>query len=386
MTLKIAHIINDEKFPDAAHSAFEAVFPCQNVFIIFSNQKSLKFIKRISPKIYSPFYLYSRFFIQKITHADIVVFHGMDRNKLRILRALPKNTKTIWLGWGYDYYDLTELPLHKEKTTEVVSTAKTTAKTTAKAQLKTLIKKLIKPEPNKKKLINKVNVFSPVLYEDFELVKKAIPNFTPKYASWNYGTLEDDLIRGFEGKTITGNNILLGNSASYTNNHLDAFDSLSALDLNGKKIITPLSYGDIDYRNLIVSEGHKKFGDTFVPLIDFMPIDEYIAVLQSCSIVVMNHLRQQALGNIVIALYLGAKVFLDKRNPIYQFFIKNDAYIYCLEELEAQMQENLTGEQIDRNRRVLQNYWSRDVILQKTKNIVDSAINIENDNTAKHSV
>lgn len=382
MPLKIIHIIRDEKFPDAAHSVFESAFPNQNEFIIFSNSTELKFVKRIVPTFYNPLYLYSKQLIRKVCQADVVVFHGLDRNALRILKALSGNTKTIWLGWGYDYYDLTELPLHKEKTTEVVSTAKTTVK----AQLKTLIKKLIKPEANKKKLINKINVFSPVLYEDFELVKEAIPNFTPKYASWNYGTLEDDLIRGFEGKKITGNNILLGNSASYTNNHLDAFDSLSSLDLNGKKIITPLSYGDIDYRNLIVSEGHKKFGDTFVPLIDFMPIDEYIAVLQSCSIVVMNHLRQQALGNIVIALYLGAKVFLDKRNPIYQFFIKNDACIYCLEELEAQMQENLTGEQIDRNRRVLQNYWSRDVILQKTKNIVDSAINIENDNTAKHSV
>lgn len=382
MPLKIIHIIRDEKFPDAAHSVFEPAFPNQNEFIIFSNSTELKFVKRIVPTFYNPLYLYSKQLIRKVCQADVVVFHGLDRNALRILKALSGNTKTIWLGWGYDYYDLTELPLHKEKTTEVASTAKTTVK----AQLKTLIKKLIKPEPNKKKLINKVNVFSPVLYEDFELVKKAIPNFTPKYASWNYGTLEDDLIRGFEGKKITGNNILLGNSASYTNNHLDAFDSLSVLDLNGKKIITPLSYGDMDYRNLIVSEGHKNFGDTFVPLIDFMPIDEYIAVLQSCSIVVMNHLRQQALGNIVIALYLGAKVFLDKRNPIYQFFIKNDACIYCLEELEAQMQENLTGEQIDRNRRVLQNYWSRDVILQKTKNIVDSAINIENDNTAKHSV
>jgi len=382
MPLKIIHIFRDEKFPDAAHSVFESAFPNQNEFIIFSNSTELKFVKRIVPTFYNRLYLYSKQLIRKACHADVIVFHGLDWDALRILKALPNNTKTIWLGWGYDYYDLTNLPLYKEKTTEVVSTAKTTVK----AQLKTLIKKLIRPEPNKKKLINKVNVFSPVLYEDFELVKKAIPNFTPKYASWNYGTLEDDLIRGFEGKTITGNNILLGNSASYNNNHLDAFDSLSALDLNGKKIITPLSYGDIDYRNLIISEGHKKFGDTFVPLIDFMPIDEYIAVLQSCSIVVMNHLRHQALGNIVIALYLGAKVFLDKRNPIYQFFIKNDACIYCLEELEAQMQENLTGEQIDRNRRVLQNYWSRDVILQKTKNIVDSAINIENGNTAKHSV
>lgn len=374
MTLKIVHIINDEKFPDAAHYAFEATFPKQNEFIVFSNRKKLRFIKRISPKFYSPIYLHFKCLIRKITLADIVVFHGMDRNKLRILKALPENTKTIWLGWGFDYYDLISKPFLKEKT----NTAIGKINSSKKALLKTLLKKAIQPELRKVEILNKITVFSPVLYEDYELVKKAIPDFLPTYASWNYGTLEDDLIRGFEGKKVTENNILLGNSASYTNNHLDAFDNLSASDISGRKIITPLSYGDTRYRDLIASEGNKVFGDAFVPLIDFMPIDEYIAILQSCSIVVMNHLRQQALGNIVIALYLGAKVFLDKENPIYQFFVNNNAHIYSIEDLAVEIHSELSDDQINTNRQVLQKHWGREVILQKTKNIVEAALTASN--------
>lgn len=370
MTLKITHIIDDEKFPDAAHYAFEATFPKQNEFIVFSNRKKLRFIKRISPKFYSPIYLHFKCLIRKITHADIVVFHGMDRNKLRILKALPENTKTIWLGWGFDYYDLISKPLLKEKT----NTAIGKINSSKKALLKTLLKKAIQPELRKVEILNKITVFSPVLYEDYELVKKAIPGFLPTYASWNYGTLEDDLIRGFEGKKIVGKNILLGNSASHTNNHLDAFDNLSASDISGRKIITPLSYGDTRYRDLIASEGNKVFGDAFVPLIDFMPIDDYIAILQSCSIVIMNHLRQQALGNIVIGLYLGAKVFLDKENPIYQFFVNNNAHIYSIEDLAVEIHSELTDDQINSNRQILQEHWGREVIHHKTKQLIDASL------------
>lgn len=39
-------------------------------------------------------------------------------------------------------------------------------------------------------------------------------------------------------------------------------------------------------------------------------------IIEGCSIVVMNHIRQQALGNIVIALCSGARVFLNPKSPI----------------------------------------------------------------------
>lgn len=36
-------------------------------------------------------------------------------------------------------------------------------------------------------------------------------------------------------------------------------------------------------------------------------------------------MNQQALGNIIIMMYLGAKIFLRKDNPVYDFFINNNA-------------------------------------------------------------
>lgn len=370
MTLKIIHIINDEKFPDAAYTAFELAYPNQNEFIIFSKSKELTHLKLIKPRFLPTYYLYSAYLIQKSIQADIVVFHSLHEGNLRILNALPKTIKTIWLGWGYDYYDLIDAPLLKEKTLNYQQSLSDRDP----IKLKSIIKKIIVPKVHKRKLINKIDIFSPVLYEDYLLVKQSIDNFTPKYVSWNYGTLEDDLIRGFEGKSVHDNNILLGNSASLTNNHLDAFEILKKVNLNSRKVITPLSYGDPVYKNYIIEQGKTTLGSAFTPLIDFMPIDDYIKTVQSCPIVVMNHLRQQALGNIVIALYLGAKVFLNKENPIYQFFINLDAVIYDIESLGSEMNSKLTQRQIDKNRQILQKYWGRDRILDKTTNIIKQAL------------
>lgn len=370
MTLKIIHIINDEKFLDAAYTAFEAAYPNKNEFIVFANSKELKHLKLIKPKFLPTYYLYSAYLIQKSIQADIVIFHSLHEGNLRILNALPKTIKTIWLGWGYDYYDLINAPLLKEKTLKYQQSLSDRHP----IKLKSIIKNIIVPKVYKRKLINKIDIFSPVLYEDYLLVKQSINNFTLKYVSWNYGTLEDDLIRGFEGKSVNGNNILLGNSASLTNNHLDALELLKTINLGPRKVVAPLSYGDLAYKNYIIGQSKATLGSAFTPLIDFMPIDDYIEILQSCSIVIMNHLRQQALGNIVIALYLGAKVFLNKENPIYQFFINLDAVIYDIESLGSEMDSKLTQPQIDKNRQILQEYWGREVILDKTTNIIKKAL------------
>lgn len=369
--MKITHIISNDKFSVMAYSPFEAEFPSQNEFILFNKPGPGKRIPKT--KTYSRACILMPALIRKIVTGDVVVFHGMSPDNIKILRALDGSQKTIWLGWGYDYYDLIHIDLIKEKTLSL--NKKLTGNKSPKTALKNLIKSAIYcGQKDKAKYINKVDIFSPVLHEDYELVHSALPGFSPKYASWNYGTLEDDLIRGFEDLQVNGENILLGNSASFTCNHLDAFDSIKQLDLTSRKIIAPLSYGDASYRDSIISAGKAKFSASFLPLTDFMPIDDYIATLRSCSIVIMPHLRQQALGNIIISMYLGAKIFLEPENPIFKFFKKQGAFIFSINELEYEYETALSQTQIAKNRALLKSHWGRSVIQHKTRTLVQAAL------------
>ncbi len=226
---------------------------------------------------------------------------------------------------------------------------------------------------NVEKVINRIDYFSPVLEEDYDLLKSSLKNFKPKFLDWNYGTLEDDLIRDFNSK-ITERNILIGNSATYENNHLEAFEMVAHLNLEDSKIICPLSYGEgTQYTEKIIQKGHELFGTRFHPLTEFIPIDDYRKIIGSCSIVIMNHLRQQAVGNIIMMMYLGAKIFLNTENPVYHFFKKRGAVIFSTNELTSQVISlPLTDGDTAVNRNILKNYWSRQVILEKTRKLIQT--------------
>ena len=124
---------------------------------------------------------------------------------------------------------------------------------------------LVSGRLNKVSLLNKIDLFSPVIYEDYCLVRESIPALRPEYVSWNSGTLEADMVKGVDGVSLKGRNILLGNSASDTNNHLDAFEALRKLDLDGRKIITPLSYGNANYRNVSTETRYRDLWQKNLP-------------------------------------------------------------------------------------------------------------------------
>ena len=51
-----------------------------------------------------------------------------------------------------------------------------------------------------------------------------------------------------------------------------------------------------------------------------MSLADYNERIRRCGFVVMNHRRQQAVGNIGAALYKGATVYLRRDNPLYGFY------------------------------------------------------------------
>ena len=115
-----------------------------------------------------------------------------------------------------------------------------------------------------------------------------------------------DFSRNFNETKYT--RVLVGNSASLTNNHLEIFDKLKKHD--NIVVFTPLSYGDLDYREKVISEGRKIFKERFMPITDFMTSDKYNKFLFSMDIAIFNHKRQEAMGNTITLLGMGKKVFI----------------------------------------------------------------------------
>ena len=93
---------------------------------------------------------------------------------------------------------------------------------------------------NRSLALARVDYFSPVLDSEYSLVCKYNSWFRAKYINWNYGTVEDDLLLSGSNVNCVGDNLLVGNSATDTNNHYEVFESIkSQLNLEHRKVIVP---------------------------------------------------------------------------------------------------------------------------------------------------
>jgi hypothetical protein len=173
----------------------------------------------------------------------------------------------------------------------------------------------------------------------------------------------------FEGSAelkVKGNNILIGNSSSITNNHIEVFNILRKANIGTSNLIVPLSYGDKTYRDKIIRSGNKFFKDAFNPLTSFMRLQDYNKILQSCGIVIMNHYRQQAFGTIIGMVWMGAKVFLSNKNTIYHYFIRIGLVVYNIEQDLLNQKDSLTclsENEINQNRRILKSEISSEELI-----------------------
>ncbi|AKP52432.1 TDP-N-acetylfucosamine:lipid II N-acetylfucosaminyltransferase [Cyclobacterium amurskyense] len=327
--MNLIHIASDEKFINSAYWQFNEVFPNQNFFYLLVNnpEVELKYVSNIDHFQIIPNNLNE---IKKLSKSfnenDIICFHGLDYYRSVFLNALPDKCKIVWFLWGMEVYNNRALFKNKSVLGPVTSTLfsldsyKDIIVQFVKDRFRQIYYKIKfktnSPQLEAIKAMKRADYLGILFQEEFNFVKSIVKNHA-KFLRFSYYPIE--LMVKDEGKRINSNQILIGNSASETNNHLEIFEILRTMTLNDKDLIVPLSYGDVAYRDIIIEKGTDIFGKNFHPLIDFMPLHEYNKFLEKCGIVIMNHYRQQAVGNVLTMLWMGAKIFLDERNTIYQY-------------------------------------------------------------------
>jgi len=379
---KLVHIVTDEKFIDMAFREFEAVAPGVNKLVMLGKPQTLRHVKT---KAVDFFTTQQATQLIRSDECAAVVYHSLDDGLLRLINNLPINKQVIWLGWGYDYYDRLlsraypeglYLPKTKALWAEV-SKPGTISKlaSTCKSIVKVILGRTTQ---NHQTLMRRINYFSPVIDTEYQLACQLNPWFRPQYLTWNYGTVEDDFGSAESFGESLGDNILVGNSAAAENNHLEVFDQLERyVDLSGRKIIVPLSYGDDRYKKTIISYGKSRFGKQFVPLTDFIGRDAYVELLQSCGHVFMNHLRQQALGNICIMMLKGARIYMNRQSPLYLWLLSKGARINSigfLADSKKMVLEPLPESERRININVVNGHWGRVAQRAKTRRLIEVAM------------
>jgi hypothetical protein len=387
--MKLIHLIKDEKAISRLAPNLARLKGVENKYVVLNEKKDTKF-KHISDielwRIVGREYLNSSLMKEDLIWADALVVHYLQPLAAEIVLRTPTDVVIVWSGWGGDYYSL--LPGGSEtlisvETSRLIDTnnnrgflfiAKhqidrlsiTRIIQSAKFRIRNKVLLLKSYEQIKDEFIERVDFFSAPISDDYVLLKNALgKKFRAEYLQLNYASLEQ--VTKSWNVQLSGNDILLGNSATPTNNHAEMLMMLSKLDLGDRKVIVPLSYGDESYANQVIDLGNSLLGSHFYPVREFMPIGEYNKLLSTCSVAIMNHRRQQAMGNAVIMLYLGAKLFLDKDGVIYNFFTKRGALVYPIQELKEIGEssfKSLSDEERLINRNVLESMWGEEVVMK----------------------
>ncbi|WP_441000577.1 TDP-N-acetylfucosamine:lipid II N-acetylfucosaminyltransferase [Fodinibius sp. SL11] len=365
MNDKILHITHDEKFINGAYYLFEQAFPGKNIYMVIKPPADPP-IRYLSNQLVANarFGIRSQSLVQELAkmsnHYAVIVLHGMNKFNCLVFSGSSCKDRFMGIVHGAEIYNsgLLDNELMGEKTNELYQT------TIQRYTIFDYIKDVLRSfkyrnheslhEVDLAKILYQMKVFGSLPGMNYEKhIEQKLYNPFVKTVPFSYYPIEH--IIKHESLRVSGPNILLGNSASATNNHLEAFDLLREVNIADRKIVAPLSYGYPRYAEAIIEEGKKQFGDQFTPLTSFLPLEEYNQLISNCGIVIMNHYRPQAVGNIIAALYMGAKVFLNDTD-IYRYFDDLGCHIYLIEKDLTDTSDTfqlLSDAEVNHNRSIL---------------------------------
>ncbi|MFA6596667.1 MAG: TDP-N-acetylfucosamine:lipid II N-acetylfucosaminyltransferase [Ignavibacteriaceae bacterium] len=185
-------------------------------------------------------------------------------------------------------------------------------------------------EEKRKAIIKKIFMISAAVKDDYNVAKEVYKT----EAGFMYGIypalIDFDYLDTIKNKQKTTDeiNILAGTSSTISNRHNEILELLSKFKDEKIKIYCPLVYGDKTLGEKVAALGHDLFGEKFVPLFKFQPFKEYADFLSTIDVVVLNHNRQQGVGNTINLLYLGKKVFLRKEIATFSHFTEKGVKLY----------------------------------------------------------
>lgn len=335
----ILHIFVAEKFVQSfINFANEELKEHEHYFYVHNKKSKFKFVPQENLEVVKKVNFFKLLSLYR--KADKVVLHGLFRHSFLLLLALNIRSisKCYWMIWGGDLYNK-----YFDR------------KKSLSNRIWNHVRKFV---------ISRLQNFVTYLDDDYAFAKeKYDANGQIRECLLYTSNVFHQIPTIRNGPTQDKINIIIGNSATATNRHEDAFKKL--LPYKGKiKLFVPLSYGNTAYAAKIISLGEKLFQEDFIPLKDFLPLEEYYKILNSIDIAVFNNDRQQGMGNLIQLLGLGKKVYIDPKTPQWTLFTKLGVEVFDVNKIDLEIPK------MDENTSKIKSYFSRQNLIQQWKKIL----------------
>lgn len=342
---KILHVCNTDKFiPSFISFVEENIGLDGHLFYLIGDHESypvnqVESVEKVrSGAIFHLWgYIKLAFYMQA---ADKIVLHGLSKKKIeQLLFFMPwVLKKCYWIIWGSDLYQY-KLARHK--------------------------KSWKKREFFRRPVIKKMGHLVTYVEGDIALARKwyGAKGEYHECLAYPSNLYKEHAGQGKQGESI---NIQVGNSSDPSNNHLAVFETIAPYKSHNIQLYVPLSYGSKKNAAEVEQQADALFGSRVTLLKDFMPPEDYYALLETVDIAVFNHERQQAMGNIITLLGMGKTVYL--RNGVAHKQLFDELGVKCLDVDEFSLQP-LSPEEQSSNMQRVRAYFSKDKLTHQLTDI-----------------
>jgi hypothetical protein len=344
---KVLHVMHAEKFIEPFIEFVEDNFDdfeCRHIFFVWGDVSKFciksRFNLRNSNKRRIDQLKYVFSMAAALQKAEKIILHGLFvRWHLMLLSLMPWNLKKCyWVIWGGDLY-------------------------TYKLSKRSL--GWWKSELFRRFVIKRIGHFITHIEGDYNLAQQWYGAKGEWHECFMYPSnlYQESTIRLLPHESI---NIILGNSADSSNNHIDALNKLKCYSGENIKIYCPLSYGDQLHAQMVADYGRSLFGEKFIPLREFMPLEKYNELLAKIDIAIFNHKRQQGMGNITTLLGVGAKVYLSSAITTWEFLWSLGLKVFDVSVIDLSPIESKISK---RNALIASEYFSRGNLISQLSSI-----------------
>lgn len=380
---RLFHLGSDSIPLMSAYEAFERNVPGASAYWVFPGYQQKRFLPD-GPSVHriEDFEGELDGVIAAMRLTPIMVIHQLDSKTIKIVESVSEEQKVVWLAWGPDIRGCrgpfehllpsTRALVFKERFYRkglrgwLQGGRAAAGEFAYRLGLGTLSRTWNSLERAYEAAIRRIDIMVTPLdseYHDFAENRRKVPEQSP-------GPIYAMLSKRFESLRhlhATGRCVMVGHSAYGINNHVDAFELLAETQAirEIEKVVVPLNYGNAWYRDVVAEVGRDMFGDKFEPLYAYEDFESFAERLAACSALVMNQKFQQGLGTMLLALWVGCRVYLHSDNPAFGWLRREGAVLFPVTDLLTDargLAHPLETPCRERNRKVLSRLYSPVVV------------------------
>jgi len=331
---KILHIIIDDKFFDEVYETFEKDKRLSNEALLIVPRKNY-IIQRIK-SVDKVKVMWDKNLIKQLLlggNYNALFFHSLSPNQWWLFDYISDERIVIWWAFGFELYygnqglkPLLDFYLYKDKTKSLNQTNKGIVSWLHFVLDRCFVWRFYFKKQTE--VLRRINYFIPVLPLEFLLMAEAHAEFHAKEFYF-----KNEPIKWSHTQKHPQGDIMIGNSATYSNNHLDVWDVIGKSGVIDRKLVVPLSYGIRKYASKLKLILTSQYNEVVI-LDEMIPIDDYMKILDACSYAIYGIIRQQATWNIYFCLLNGIKVFLYRESVVYRSLKELGYAVYAIEDID----------------------------------------------------